>query len=64
MGAVPEGIFGDAGLWYAALNWRGIERRTTVRSEGAFVKSACDIVGGDALPVGEMGADEPEVHRT
>jgi hypothetical protein len=55
MGAVPEGIFGDAGLWYAALNWRGIERCTTARSEGAFEKIACDIVGGNALQVGEAG---------
>ena len=48
MGAVPEGIFGDAGLWYEALNWCGIERCTTVRSEGAFVKSVCDIVGDES----------------
>jgi hypothetical protein len=62
MGAVPEGIFDD--LWYEALNWRGIDLCTAVRSEGAFVKSVCDIVGGDALRGGEMGVDEPEVHRT
>jgi hypothetical protein len=57
IGAVLEGILGDADLWYEALNWRGIwcgiERCTDVRSEGAFVKSVCDIVGGDALRVGE-----------
>jgi hypothetical protein len=53
MGAVLEGILGDADLWYEALNWRGIERCTAVRSEGAFMKSVCDIVGGDALRVGE-----------
>jgi hypothetical protein len=35
-----------------------------VRSEGAFVKSLCDIMGGDVLGVDEMGADVPEVHRT
>jgi hypothetical protein len=53
IGAVLEGILGDADLWYEALNWRGIERCTAVRSEGAFVKRVCDIVRGDVLRVGE-----------
>ena len=54
MGAAPDAIFGEDCLWYEARNWRGTERWATLRSQGALVKSVCDIVGGGWW-VGEMG---------